>query len=73
MVRGRGSGEGYLHPCGSEIVRGDGRTLAARIRALGGAVGVKATIARDGLRLAFDAPGDDGRSDHEGVLTARDP
>lgn len=37
--------------CGSEIVRGDGRTLAAKVRALGRAVGVDATIARDGLRL----------------------
>lgn len=37
--------------CGSEIVRGDGRTVAARVRALGLERGVAAAVARDGQRL----------------------
>ncbi len=37
--------------CGSEIVRADGRTLAARVRALGAERGVDAVIARDGMQL----------------------
>jgi phosphoribosyl 1,2-cyclic phosphodiesterase len=40
--------------CGSEIVRADGRTSSARIRALGRAIGVDATIARDGARLELE-------------------
>ncbi len=40
--------------CGSENVRGDGRTLAARVRGLGRALGVDARIARDGRRLEID-------------------
>lgn len=42
--------------CGSAIVRGDGRTLAARVRSLGRTVGVEAAIARDGLRLELERP-----------------
>lgn len=41
--------------CGSEIVRSDGRTVSARIRALGRDVGVEAAIARDGLTLEVRA------------------
>ncbi len=41
--------------CGSEIVRADGRTVAARVRSLGRAAGVEAAIARDGLRLELAA------------------
>jgi phosphoribosyl 1,2-cyclic phosphodiesterase len=37
--------------CGSEIVRADGRTSAARVRSLGLAVGLEAAIAGDGRRL----------------------
>jgi phosphoribosyl 1,2-cyclic phosphodiesterase len=47
--------------CGAEIVRGDGRTLAARVRLLGRGVGVGAAIARDGLRLDVAALNDRGR------------
>jgi hypothetical protein len=47
--------------CGSEIVRGDGRTLAARVRALGRAVGVEAAVARDVLGLDVDAFSDPGQ------------
>jgi phosphoribosyl 1,2-cyclic phosphodiesterase len=41
--------------CGSALVRGDGRTMAARVRSLGRAAGVEAAIARDGLRLELGA------------------
>jgi phosphoribosyl 1,2-cyclic phosphodiesterase len=37
--------------CGSAIVRGDSRSIAAQVRALGHAVSVDAAVARDGLRL----------------------
>jgi phosphoribosyl 1,2-cyclic phosphodiesterase len=42
--------------CGSEIVRSDGRTVAARVRVLGRALSVDAGIAHDGLRLEFGTP-----------------
>ena len=38
--------------CGSEIVKGDARTTAAAVRALGRERGVEARIAYDGLELA---------------------
>jgi phosphoribosyl 1,2-cyclic phosphodiesterase len=47
--------------CGSEILRGDGRRLAARVRALGAARGVRAPIARDGMRLVLTAADGRGR------------
>jgi glyoxylase-like metal-dependent hydrolase (beta-lactamase superfamily II) len=50
-----GVGRAVFTHCGSEIVRGDGRTLAARVRALGAARGVRATIARDGMQLKLAA------------------
>lgn len=37
--------------CGSEIVGGDGRTLAAKVRALGREQGVRAEIAHDGMQI----------------------
>jgi phosphoribosyl 1,2-cyclic phosphodiesterase len=37
--------------CGSEIVKGDARRVAARVRALGDEQGVRAEIAHDGLEL----------------------
>lgn len=43
--------------CGSEIVRADGRVVAARVRALGRAAGVEAAVARDGLRLDLGSRG----------------
>ena len=39
--------------CGSEIVKGDARTTAATVRALGRECGVEARIAYDGLELAL--------------------
>jgi phosphoribosyl 1,2-cyclic phosphodiesterase len=39
--------------CGSEIVRGDVRAIAARVRRLGEEHGVEAGIARDGLTLSI--------------------
>lgn len=39
--------------CGSEIVRGDARVVAARVRALGEAHGVEARLAHDGLTLSL--------------------
>lgn len=39
--------------CGSEIVNGDGRRTAARIRRLGSERGVDARIAHDGLSLTL--------------------
>jgi phosphoribosyl 1,2-cyclic phosphodiesterase len=39
--------------CGSEIVKGEARTVAARVRALGREHGIEARIARDGLVLAL--------------------
>jgi phosphoribosyl 1,2-cyclic phosphodiesterase len=37
--------------CGSEIVKGDARTVAAAVRALGAEHGIEASIAHDGLEL----------------------
>jgi phosphoribosyl 1,2-cyclic phosphodiesterase len=37
--------------CGSEIVKGDARTMAARVGALGLEHGIEARIAHDGLVL----------------------
>jgi phosphoribosyl 1,2-cyclic phosphodiesterase len=37
--------------CGSEIVKGDARTVAATVRALGAEHGIEARIAHDGLEL----------------------
>jgi phosphoribosyl 1,2-cyclic phosphodiesterase len=37
--------------CGSEIVKGDARTVAAAVRALGAQHGIEASIAHDGLEL----------------------
>jgi phosphoribosyl 1,2-cyclic phosphodiesterase len=42
--------------CGSEIVRGDARAVAARVRTLGEERGVRAEIAYDGLELALRGP-----------------
>jgi phosphoribosyl 1,2-cyclic phosphodiesterase len=39
--------------CGSEIVKGDTRTVAAAVRALGSEYGIEALIAQDGLRIAL--------------------
>jgi phosphoribosyl 1,2-cyclic phosphodiesterase len=39
--------------CGSEIVKGDARAVAARVRALGRERGVRAEIAHDGLELTL--------------------
>lgn len=39
--------------CGSEIVKGDARTTAATVRALGRECGVEARIVYDGLELAL--------------------
>jgi phosphoribosyl 1,2-cyclic phosphodiesterase len=39
--------------CGSEIVRGDARTVAAAVRALGSEHGIEAHIAHDGLKLTI--------------------
>jgi phosphoribosyl 1,2-cyclic phosphodiesterase len=52
---GEGVHRAVLTHCGLEIVRGDGRTLAARVRALGAARGARAPIARDGMRLELTA------------------
>ena len=41
--------------CGSGIVGGDGRKIAARVRALGAAEGVDASLAHDGMTLALPA------------------
>lgn len=41
--------------CGMQIVGGDSRSVSARVRALGRAAGVEATIARDGDELAVGA------------------
>jgi phosphoribosyl 1,2-cyclic phosphodiesterase len=38
--------------CGSEIVKGDARTIAAAVGALGSEYGIEALIARDGLEIA---------------------
>jgi phosphoribosyl 1,2-cyclic phosphodiesterase len=43
--------------CGSEIVKGDTRTVAATVRALGSEHGIEALIARDGFRLALGRSG----------------
>ena len=37
--------------CGSQIVTADGRAVAARVRAMGEARGVRAEVARDGLEV----------------------
>jgi phosphoribosyl 1,2-cyclic phosphodiesterase len=37
--------------CGSQIVKGDGRTLGAKIRAIGKAYGVNVKIAYDGMKI----------------------
>jgi phosphoribosyl 1,2-cyclic phosphodiesterase len=39
--------------CGSEIVKGDTRTVAASVAALGSAYGIEALIADDGLELSL--------------------
>jgi phosphoribosyl 1,2-cyclic phosphodiesterase len=39
--------------CGSEIVKGDARTVAAAVRALGSGRGIEALIAYDGLELTI--------------------
>jgi phosphoribosyl 1,2-cyclic phosphodiesterase len=39
--------------CGSEIVKGDARTIATEVRALGSDYGIEALIARDGLELSL--------------------
>jgi phosphoribosyl 1,2-cyclic phosphodiesterase len=39
--------------CGSQVVCGDGRRLAARVRALGQERGVKAQLAHDGMNLVL--------------------
>jgi phosphoribosyl 1,2-cyclic phosphodiesterase len=39
--------------CGSQVVCGDGRRLAARVRALGHECGVKARIAHDGMDIVL--------------------
>jgi len=41
--------------CGSGIVGGDGRKIAARVRKLGVAQGVDASVAHDGMTLALPA------------------
>jgi len=41
--------------CGSGIVGGDGRKIATRVRALGAAQGVEASLAHDGMTLALPA------------------
>jgi phosphoribosyl 1,2-cyclic phosphodiesterase len=41
--------------CGSGIVGGDGWKIAARVRALGAAQGVEASLAHDGMTLALPA------------------
>jgi len=51
--------EGVRHAifthCGSGIVGGDGRTIAARVRKLGAAQGVKASLAHDGMTVELPA------------------
>jgi hypothetical protein len=42
--------------CGSQIVGGDGRVLAALVRRLGREHGVEVRIAYDGMKLILDAP-----------------
>jgi phosphoribosyl 1,2-cyclic phosphodiesterase len=39
--------------CGSEIVKGDARTVTASVRALGAELGIEALIAHDGLELSL--------------------
>jgi phosphoribosyl 1,2-cyclic phosphodiesterase len=39
--------------CGTEILAGDGRRIAALVRALGAAHGMQASVAHDGLRLTI--------------------
>jgi phosphoribosyl 1,2-cyclic phosphodiesterase len=46
-------GRAVFTHCGSEIVRGEGRAVAARVRALGEAHGVEARLAHDGLTLTL--------------------
>jgi phosphoribosyl 1,2-cyclic phosphodiesterase len=50
-----GVGQAIFTHCGSEIVRGDTRAIAARVRALGEEHGVDARIAHDGLTLSLKA------------------
>jgi phosphoribosyl 1,2-cyclic phosphodiesterase len=49
--------------CGSEIVKGDVRTMGQAVRTMGARYGVEARIAHDGQRLHLDKrePFDDGR------------
>jgi phosphoribosyl 1,2-cyclic phosphodiesterase len=46
-----GVGRAVFTHCGSEIVKGDARTVAARVGALGREHGIEARIAHDGLEL----------------------
>lgn len=39
--------------CGSEIVKGNARTIAGSVRALGSEYGIEATVAHDGLGLSL--------------------
>ncbi len=39
--------------CGSQIVEADGRTIAAKVKALGKARGVNASVAHDGMELVL--------------------
>jgi hypothetical protein len=48
-----GVGRAIFTHCGSGIVKGDARRIAARIRALGEARGTAARIADDGLRVSL--------------------
>ena len=46
-------GRAIFTHCGSEIVRGDTRAVAARVRSLGEAHGIEARLAHDGLTLTL--------------------
>ena len=48
-----GVGRAIFTHCGSEIVRGDARVVAARVRTLGAEHGVDARVAHDGLMLSL--------------------
>jgi phosphoribosyl 1,2-cyclic phosphodiesterase len=50
---GEGVPRAIFTHCGSGIVRSDGRNVAARIRRLGAAYGIEASLAHDGLNLTL--------------------
>lgn len=73
--------EALFTHCGSQIVKGDETTMNKLVGELGRAVGVKATIACDGLELRLARPGRPtpqarrrpGRSQQDSVHGARKP